>query len=47
MVVNVLDLPKGSSLKIKYICDKCGQIFKTSYCKYNNNESFKPLFINT
>ena len=37
MVVNVLDLPKGSSLKIKYICDKCGQIFKTSYCKYNNN----------
>ena len=31
--VNVLDLPKGSNIKVKVVCDICGKITETRYAR--------------
>ena len=37
--VNVLDLPKGSTVKVKVVCDICGHESEVLYCYVNKNIS--------
>ena len=37
--VNVLDLPKGSTVKVKVVCDICGRESEVLYCYVNKNIS--------
>lgn len=42
ILVNVLDLPASSHIRIKYKCDNCGKEFETSYCDWNKSK-YKEL----
>ena len=42
--VKTVDLPKGSNMKVRYICDKCGEIKTIQCCDYNRRHKEEKDF---